>query len=251
MCVDSTDMRAYDPFSSGSGWSVPVPWQKESPFSRSREARLVREAMDALIRREKELADESAARAAKKSPPSKPQSAADLLVGSQRPQKKKERNNFAADRGPSSSKSAAAAQPQLEDEALDDNDYDDEEDEDLRENGNLMPELLEDPRSAAEADAVVSRRVYVEGMVQRKDLNRGSATVLGWNVKQNRWEIEMDKGDERVLVRSANLGFLDIAPPAMQPSSGKKRRAAEEGSNVELKEKKEKKNPKKTRDLAP
>ena len=207
--------------------------------------------MDALIRREKELADESAARAAKKAPPSKPQSAADLLVGSQRPQKKKERKNFAADRGPSSSKSAAAAQPQLEDAALDDNDYDDEEDEDLRENGNLMPELLEDPRSAAEADAVVGRRVYVERMVQRKDLNRGSATVLGWNVKQNRWEIEMDKGDERVLVRSANLGFLDIAPPAMQPSSGKKRRAAEEGSNVELKEKKEKKNPKKTRDLAP
>ena len=207
--------------------------------------------MDALIRREKELADESAARAAKKAPPSKPQSAADLLVGSQRPQKKKERNNFAADRGPSSSKSAAAAQPQLEDEALDDNDYDDEEDEDLRENGNLMPELLEDPRSAAEADAVVSRRVYVEGMVQRKDLNRGSATVLGWNVKQNRWEIEMDKGDERVLVRSANLGFLDVAPLAMQPSSGKKRRAAEEGSSVELNEKKKKKNLKKVRDLDP
>jgi glycosyltransferase involved in cell wall biosynthesis len=115
----------------------------------------------------------------------------------------------------------------------------------------VMPELLEDPLSAAEADAVVGRRVYVERMVQRKDLNRGSATVLGWNVKQNRWEIEMDKGDERVLVRSANLGFLDVAPLAMQPSSGKKRRAAEEGSSVELNEKKKKKNLKKARDLDP
>jgi nucleoside diphosphate kinase len=68
---------------------------------------------------------------------------------------------------------------------------------------------LTDPRSVAEAQAIVGRRVLVQGLQQRKDLNGGSAKVIKWNVEASRWDIKMETtGNETVLVRSPNLAII-------------------------------------------
>jgi nucleoside diphosphate kinase len=68
---------------------------------------------------------------------------------------------------------------------------------------------LTNPRSAAEAQAIVGRRVLVQGMQQRKDLNGRHAKVLEWNAETSRWDIEMETmGNETVLVRSSNLSII-------------------------------------------
>ena len=177
--------------------------------------------MEALLARETAIAEASAARAAKA--PAKVAAATSLDVfGSKKKEKgKKPRAGSSAELA--SSQRSASAQPE---EAVPVEADDDESDDELVENGYAMPELVEDPRTAAEAEAAVDRRVYVEGMVARKDLNRGSATVIAWRSQQKRWEIEMDKRDERVLALSRNLGWLDGKPPAAQKL--KKKRADDE-----------------------
>jgi hypothetical protein len=68
---------------------------------------------------------------------------------------------------------------------------------------------LTNPRTGAEAQAIVGRRVLVQGMQQRKDLNGRHAKVLEWNAEASRWDIEMETtGNETVLVRSHNLSII-------------------------------------------
>ena len=86
-----------------------------------------------------------------------------------------------------------------------------EEDEDEVE-GTTAQELT-DPRSTAEAQAIVGRRVLVQGMQQRQDLNGGHANVLKWDAEASRWEIEMETtGNEKILVRSPNLSMILDGP---------------------------------------
>ena len=71
---------------------------------------------------------------------------------------------------------------------------------------------LTNPRTGAEAQAIVGRRVLVQGMQQRKDLNGRHAKVLEWNAEASRWDIEMETtGNETVLVRSHNLSIIGEA----------------------------------------
>lgn len=95
-------------------------------------------------------------------------------------------------------------------------DDEDEDDEELAENGSVTAQALTDPSSDAQAEATVGRRVYVDGLVARRDLNGGGASVIQWRADAQRWEIEMDRRDELVMVRSVNLRFLDVAPPAQR-----------------------------------
>ena len=84
----------------------------------------------------------------------------------------------------------------------------------------LRPPVLTDPSSAQEADAAEGRRAFVEGMTERRDLNGAGTTIVQWHVEHGRWEVEMDRKDERLLVRSANLRWLDQAPRRAASSSG-------------------------------
>ena len=113
------------------------------------------------------------------------------------------------------------------------NDEDDEEvDEELAEHGSIIPQQLNDPRDEAEAQAAISRRVYVDGLVARRDLNGGGATIIQWRTDAQRWEIEMDRRDELVLVRSLHLRFLDLPAPIVRKPQKALHRASgsEEGA---------------------
>jgi hypothetical protein len=71
------------------------------------------------------------------------------------------------------------------------------------------PQEMTDPHSTAEAQAIVGRRVLVQGMQQRKDLNGGHAKVIQWNAEASRWDIEMETtGYEKILVCSPNLSMI-------------------------------------------
>ena len=161
--------------------------------------------MEALIAREQAAAEAAAARQAsvstasssrgvKRAPPARPVQAGGGQLQSRAP--------------------PVAA---LEDDSQDEDDGAEDEDEELEEHGSAVSEPLTDPVSLPAAEANCGRRVYVEGMVSRRDLNGGGATVVAWQPDMKRWEIEMDRGDERVLVRSVNLRRLDVAPPAARP----------------------------------
>mmetsp|Transcript_34162 Transcript_34162/g.58405 ORF Transcript_34162/g.58405 Transcript_34162/m.58405 type:complete len:200 (-) Transcript_34162:247-846(-) len=101
-------------------------------------------------------------------------------------------------------------------------DEDDEEDEELAANGSFVPSQVADPATAAAAKAEVDRRVFLDGMEKRKSLNGGTASIVRWVAERKMWEVEMDRGDERVLVRSANLRRLDQAPPPRQAAASTK-----------------------------
>jgi hypothetical protein len=76
------------------------------------------------------------------------------------------------------------------------------------------PQELTDPHSTAEAQAIVGRRVLVQGMQQRKDLNGGHAKVIQWNAEASRWDIEMEMtGNEKILVCSPNLSIVTDKTP--------------------------------------
>lgn len=88
-------------------------------------------------------------------------------------------------------------------------DSEDEVDEDLEDNGSFVPDGVSDPPTAADAGAGVGRRVFLDGMQARRDLNGAAATVVAWHADAKRWEVEMDRRDERVLVRSGVMRYLD------------------------------------------
>jgi len=163
--------------------------------------------MEALIAREQAAAEAAAARQASIS-------TASSSRGVKRPPPARPAQ---AGGGQLQSRAPPVAQADLEDDSQDEDDGAEDEDEELEEHGSAVSEPLTDPDSQPAAEANCGRRVYVEGMVSRRDLNGGGATVVAWQPDMKRWEIEMDRGDERVLVRSVNLRRLDVAPPAARP----------------------------------
>ena len=88
---------------------------------------------------------------------------------------------------------------------------DEEEDDDLHENGYMVPDALAHPASDADAAADVGRRVYLEGVAGRDAL---AGILIGWRRGRGEWEVELDRHDERILVRPANLRWLDQPAPA-------------------------------------
>ena len=96
------------------------------------------------------------------------------------------------------SKPSAAAAPALEiadQYGFTQDDSDDEEDEEDKEF--LIPDVVSDPASNADAEASVGRRIFL-------DSSGLTGTIMGWRGK-GVWDIELDRGDERVHVRSSNL----------------------------------------------
>ena len=98
---------------------------------------------------------------------------------------------------------------------------DDQDDEELAEHGSFEPVCMADPKSAAAAEAAVGERVFIDGIAGRHDLNMSGAEIISWRAKRNRWEVECDRGDERLLVQSAHLWSLT----STQPSKPKKKKA--------------------------
>ena len=173
--------------------------------------------MEALLRREQEAAAAAAASAAKKPVPAQAKSA--QVVDSKKRPSSALPGGIQAGKRPTSKQSmkavahAPSSHKDVNDGDDDDGEDDDEEDdEELEENGAVVPDLLTDPASGAAAAAAVGRRVVVEGMVSRRDLNGGGAVVVAWHASERRWELEMDKHDELVLIRSCNLRWLDVRP---------------------------------------
>ena len=83
----------------------------------------------------------------------------------------------------------------------------DEADSDLEENGYAVPEAFKEPQTAAEADACVGHRVFLAS-------TGAAGSIISWISKQKLFEVELDRGDERVTVRARDLMSLQIAPPA-------------------------------------
>ena len=186
--------------------------------------------MDALIEREQKFAAEAVA--ADNARAQRSQTGAPKNAG---------KGSIRSRPAPVASMSRAIETTRSVERSEDDDDDDDEDDEELREHGSIVPDQLSDPSSTALGDAFAGRRVYVEGLVQRKDINRNTATIIDWRHEHARWEIEMDKRDERLLVRSTNLRWLDIPAPAT--NSAKRSSTAGDSLAKKLKGKKVKKNP--------
>jgi hypothetical protein len=98
---------------------------------------------------------------------------------------------------------------------------DEDYDEEMAEHGSFEPVCMTDPKNAAAAEGAVGERVFIDGIVGRSDLNMSGAEIIGWRAKRKRWEVECDRGDERLLVESAHLWSLTSTAPA-----AKKKRAA-------------------------
>ena len=117
---------------------------------------------------------------------------------------------------------AKAPEPEPEEEEdWDDTEEDDEYDEELAEHGSFTPTVAADPVDEAEAESMIDRRVFLDGVPRRADLRMGGATILGWRAKKRQWEVECDRGDERVLVSSSCMFFMDLAPSPRQPAAKK------------------------------
>ena len=138
---------------------------------------------------------------------------------------------------PKSAKRAKAkAQPEpepaFEEEDWDDDDDDDDDDEldeELEENGSYTPVAVTDPASDAAAGALVERRVFLDGVPGRSDLRCSGATICGWRSKKRQWEVECDRGDERLLVSSKYMYFLDLAP---EPPPARTKKAPREAKKA-------------------
>ena len=100
---------------------------------------------------------------------------------------------------------------------------DDQDDEELAEHGSFEPECMADPKGAAAAEAAVGHRVFIDGIPARPDLNMSGAEIIGWRAQRSRWEVECDRGDERLLVRSAHLWSLTSAPAAAKAAKKQKK----------------------------
>lgn len=166
--------------------------------------------MDALIAREQAFATEA----------SKSTGGAKRAPAAGEPGKKKKKKKEQQQAAP------AAPAYDSDDPLLDGlDDEPDEEDSELEENGSFVPDLLVDPASAAAGEQNSGRRVYLEGVPGR---TCATGVILGWRGKQ--WEVELDRGDELVFVRSQNLRYLDQAPPPKAASKKKKNAKAAAGS---------------------
>ena len=123
---------------------------------------------------------------------------------------------------------AKAPEPEPEEEEdWDDTEEDDEYDEELAEHGSFTPTVATDPVDEAEAESMIDRRVFLDGVPRRADLRMGGATILGWRAKKRQWEVECDRGDERVLVSSSCMFFMDLAPSPRQPAAKKAKAASQ------------------------
>ena len=96
-----------------------------------------------------------------------------------------------------------------------DEDDEDEEDDEFAENGFTVPDAYADPKSDADAQNNVGRRVYLDG-VPGKDALAGE--IIGWNKHKKLWEVELDRRDERLLVKSQCLRPLDAKRRRRKPS---------------------------------
>merc|ERR1712129_250592 len=113
-------------------------------------------------------------------------------------------------------------EPEEEEDWGEDSEEDDEEDEDLVENGSFTPVAATDPVNEAEAESMIDRRVFLDGVPRRSDLNMGGATILGWRAKKGQWEVECDRYDEHILVSSSCMFFMDLAPSPRKPAQDAK-----------------------------
>ena len=102
-------------------------------------------------------------------------------------------------------------------------DEDEDEDEELEDNGYAVPDALADPPTAADAEKLVGRRVYIDGMRSRDAM---AGELIGWRKNKSAWEVELDRGDERIFVASRNLRWLDQPPPPRKKPLKKKKAAA-------------------------
>jgi hypothetical protein len=94
-------------------------------------------------------------------------------------------------------------------------------DEDEVKGATASPQEMTDPHSTAEAQAIVGRRVLVQGMQQRKDLNGVHAKVIRWNAEASLWDIEMETtGNEKILVCSPNLSIVTDKTPTKLEAAG-------------------------------
>lgn len=172
--------------------------------------------MDALIAREMALGGaDPFAPALKKKPKAAPPAAkgaaaaatgSGALGGSAKGNKAQRKEKLSVARGASSGGGAGSSVYNADV----DEDGEVEEDEDFQANGYLVPDALSAP-SADQIEADVGRRVYLEG-VPGKDAFAGELVV--WHRNKSMWEVELDRGDEHILVRPANLRWLDLPPPS-------------------------------------
>jgi hypothetical protein len=172
--------------------------------------------MEALIAREKALAGAASSAA----PPSKKKRPAGGGAGPSSSAAKQP----AAAKKPKGTPQEAVFNADLDD---DDDDDDDDEDEELAENGYIVPDTLADPATTEEAEELVGRRVYLDG-VPGKDALAGE--LIGWRRNKGQWEVELDRHDERILVRSANLRFLDVRPPPRKSAAAKPKTPKPDGA---------------------
>ena len=176
--------------------------------------------MEALLAREQAYADAAAASSSSAAKP-KPKSAA-------KPTNKK-RKDGAAEPQPSQQQSNF-------DDFFNDDDDDDEPDDELEENGFVIPDALTNPASDEEAKANIGRRIYIDGGATGRDTYTGE--IIGWHSAKGQWQVELDRGDERLFVRSANLRRLDMPPP---PKKKKKKKSTDAPSSAAVPDAKRKK----------
>ena len=100
-----------------------------------------------------------------------------------------------------------------------------EDDDELRENGSFVPDGPSDPADRVAAEAFTGRRVFIDGIPGR---NGHTGEIIAWRGKQ--WEVELDKGDERVMVRSLNLMWLDQVPTSAAAAGGGARKSSSGGA---------------------
>lgn len=184
--------------------------------------------MDALIQREvaaQEASQAAASHAAAAAPISKPKKAKVRAV-------------------PQEEASTSAAASSWDGVVVKGDEDDDETDEEFAEHGAFVPDPIADPATAAAAEAGAGRRVYLEGLQNRRDLNGAAGTIIEWNQATRQWEVEMDRRDERVYVRSAKMRYLDQAPrPKAKKAKAKETivKAIEKSSTSQKSGKKKKK----------
>lgn len=184
----------------------------------TREDGVVSQSMDALLARE-QAAGEAAAAGQRRAAGAAPASAG---------KKKKD--------GTSAAKSSAA---RVQDDGYSrfgmdiPDDSPDEADSDLEANGYAIPELLKDPQTAADIEASVGRRVFL-------DSSGYVGSIIGWRAKGKVWEVELDRNDERVTVRSSELRSLEVKPAPARKKSAEKKKSTDRDTSAGIKKKKKK-----------
>ena len=124
----------------------------------------------------------------------------------------------------------------LERQAYADEGDDDSHDSDFEEHGAIVPDGPKDPANATAAQDFSGRRVFLDGVAGK---NGSVGSIIGWHGKQ--WEVELDRRDERILVASSKLRWLDVIAPPMAKSAKKKQSAKPDpsgGGSGKIKKKK-------------